>query len=140
MEEHRYRVWIDERKQIFEVKNLILTGGEVVRVEVCNGTSGINTEYFDINENDKVMRFVGIKDKKEKEVCEGDIILYQGGTPYEYKAVVRWVDGELAFVWEEGGESDSISDFWFDESDQSLTEVIGNIWENPDLFKRFSNA
>lgn len=69
---------------------------------------------------DIVMQYTGLHDKNGKEIYEGDIV----DTPYD-KSYIRWERG--GFVFANDG-NDGL--FCMDES-----EVIGNIYENPELLK-----
>lgn len=93
-----------------------------------------------------VMQFTGLKDKNGKEVYEGDILAENHGKAEEI--MVGKKDGwQVVFCWgtfkafrvdSNAGNQDS---FWLHERclmNGSLgrkLEVIGNIYENPDLLK-----
>lgn len=90
--------------------------------------------FFD-TENAKLMQFTGLHDKNGKEIYEGDI------------AKVEKID--LAqIIWDEDRMAwgiKPINDFYFDSplladnTDLEL-EIIGNIYENPELLERSSNG
>ncbi len=76
------------------------------------------------HENDEweqfeLMQFTGLKDKNGKEIFEGDILSHKY---YSMPVVCEFVDGSFIF--------DDISKY-----DKSL-EVIGNIYENPELINK----
>ena len=66
----------------------------------------------------ELMQFTGLKDKNGKEIYEGDIV-----TSYnKNRCVVEWLDGAGGFL--------------FEQCDAEINEVIGNIYENPELLKK----
>ncbi len=74
-----------------------------------------------------------LKDKNGKEIYEGDVLLYDGGDlPKEKwsKAVVEW---DQQGMWTHPGHSNAPDD-WFIRP--SISEVIGNIHENPELLEQ----
>ena len=81
--------------------------------------------YFDLNDQVEPMgrpitQFTGLKDKNGKEIYEGDLI-------------------KADWHWEEPVEVE-LGPFWFHEMieyglDGKNFEVIGNIYENPELLK-----
>jgi uncharacterized phage protein (TIGR01671 family) len=93
--------------------------------------------YFDLDHYDKeehnqwcnIMQYTGLKDKNGVEIYEGDIIVGQFG----YKEVVKIE--EFNFITRE----DSCAGYGFKLDSCNLddikkyVEVIGNIYENPEL-------
>ncbi len=98
--------------------------------------------YGDKNGCDNVilMQYTGIRDKNGVEIYEGDIIhwktdinnKYLGNFKVEEDEIVEWSKEELKWIVREKGASafDELKDL----TDYDF-EVIGNIYENPELLK-----
>jgi uncharacterized phage protein (TIGR01671 family) len=78
-------------------------------------------------------QFTGLLDKNGKEIWEGDIVKYrykfdEHGYVQNLKDVIKWNEDCAAF---------GIGDDWVLFSDYGLSgiEVIGNVFENPELIK-----
>lgn len=70
------------------------------------------------------MQFTGLLDKNGKEIYEGDII-----RGYKINAVVTFTDGGFWFV-------DNANCDGGYRTEQEVREVVGNIYENPELLTR----
>jgi uncharacterized phage protein (TIGR01671 family) len=78
-------------------------------------------------ESGVLMQFTGLIDKQGKEIYEGDVLKHQcrlvnSGKNGSYYKTVKWKEGKKKGVGFNVGVS--YKDFW---------EVIGNIYENPEL-------
>ena len=117
MREIKFRAWHKEEKRMSEPFEL----GEDIIYDTNNNYLG--TIYDEL----AIMQYTGLKDKNGREIYEGDIcrLWYPDG----YKlGVVEFKNG--CFYWN----SNSVG-FWNEE-----LEVIGNIYENPELLEEVANG
>ena len=93
--------------------------------------------YYDVLKMNNLMQYTGLTDKNGVEIYEGDIVKYVlWGNEYEiwteYRIdFIKFKDGEfyprpISNMCEDGWYSDGLKDF----------EVIGNIYENPELLEQ----
>lgn len=129
----KFRVWSKNRKKMFEVQKHSFKTGKSMAY-------GFNMEH-DFGE---LMQYTGLKDKNGKEIYEGDIVKHIPLNSERLKELgMKWYD-HLKVEW--GAYSDGeyvmnvetwmigiypLSEVLLDEK----VEVIGNIYENPELLE-----
>lgn len=143
MREIKFRAWdADDKRMCFQV---------YVGTEGWHGeywTDGMMTSCFsDVNHKDNVlMQFTGLSDKSGKEIWEGDVVSYTYVN--DYGATLKDLEDDIKnkvireVVFKNG-------QFWpicmfntdyhdFDDKDLIFIhfEVLGNIYENPELLER----
>jgi len=130
MREIKFRAWSYENSKMIEVGQLeFFTGGEI----------HINEElpsHFQGKKLYELMQYTGLKDKNGKEIYEGDIVKHQqllGGSLSPSKpenCEIKYKDCAFgAYI---------INPKWVDEQvymHSEKLEIIGNIYENPELIK-----
>ncbi len=135
MREIKFRAWDKKSKQMFKVLCLPLSAlAERDNGIMLYGLKGADYFYDKNTTNHELMQYTGLKDKNGKEIYEGDIIniFLRNKNPEEE----RYVKAEIKYLY--GG-------FWFLSNyhtdcnwhfyNQIEREVIGNIYENPELLK-----
>lgn len=135
MREIKFRAWVKEEYKFSNSEAGMYTGFSFK--DIYSGHDEANTYCEDekILQEPKwnnliLMQYTGLKDKNDKDIYEGDI--YRHNSEYGYHAR----DKKLYVV-------ESLSDFFqekgLDEGeyngDWSVIEVIGNIYENPELLE-----
>lgn len=121
----RYRAWDTTNKEMFKDTFSITESGQVVVVEQEDVMCPPDYVFVD---NLVIMQSTGLKDKNGKEIFEGDIVkmskdVYSEPTYYE---VVRHRGGAYCLDSKQHG-----CELWLRHTD---CEVVGNVYENPELF------
>ena len=129
----KFRAWDTTNKEMFKDTFAITESGQVVVVEQEFVTSIPDYVFVD---HLVIMQSTGLHDKNGKEVFEGDIIT-NGEAVVDVKnhptlGFYTVVNGKERFF----GSNTSIKDFNNDVEDFSdVTEILGNIYENPELLE-----
>lgn len=110
-----------------------------IKFRAWNGEQMVSPDYIDREglawwkENSiptcikEIMQYTGLKDKNGKEIYEGDILLHATSK----RMVVEWVkDG----FWYANEKSIGIGDLLWKWA--RVSQVIGNIYEKPDLLEK----
>ena len=118
----KFRAWHKKRKKYYKVLHLHLDdlGGIWA---TCEGFDIIEQKEIHIQIQPKdciIVQYTGLKDKNGKDIYEGDIVSSLDFYPSE----VKYNDNYAQFV---------ATDINFLDSEQQKWEVIGNIYENPEL-------
>lgn len=138
MKNLKVRVWSKEDKRMYQPRSLeflpngFWVVGENVYQEGKFDRANHNDPQYNDPEKFELMLWTSLLDKQGKEIYEGDILIDdeypEEGISY---AVVKW---------ERAG---WVADPWFDNkeffSDIEGYEIVGNIYENPELLKGVIN-
>lgn len=119
MREIKFRAWDKINKDMFNVESINFQERKVYRDIVSY------REFNDI----ELMQYTGLKDKRGKEIYEGDILFESFGEIY-YKVVFE----NGSFRAEFDGDFDEYSFYLIDVVAQGC-EVVGDIYENHELIR-----
>lgn len=122
----KFRAWDSSKKEMFTDTFAITESGQVIVVEQESVASPPDYVFV---EHLVIMQSTGLHDKNGKEIFEGDIVkmakdVYSDPTYYE---IVRHRGGAYRFESNQHG-----CELWLRHTN---CEVIGNIYENPELLE-----
>ena len=126
MREIKFRAWDSDEKTMCPVYELHF--GERIIVARVNARNGKMLLLFSDETN--LMQYTGVKDKNGVEIYEGDIIRHQSGK-YGTDFEIKWspiLCGFTAMQIESGHPSPQLN-----QGTMCHFEVVGNIYENPEL-------
>ena len=119
MREIKFRAWDKLNKEMFDVEIINFQERRVYK----------DTVSYRKFEDIELMQYTGLKDKNNKEIYEGDVLFESFGERY-YKVVFE--NGSFRAEFE--GDFEEYSFDLIDVVAQGC-EVVGNIYENPELIK-----
>jgi uncharacterized phage protein (TIGR01671 family) len=123
--EIKFRCWNTAAKLMYPNEHFALTmdGLELQLMPECEH---YDKPYLPSPGNMIYMQYTGLKDKNGKEIYEGDIVRFS----FKHGDVVRFVEWSYPYSgWAMGGHK------YTPEECEVFGEVIGNIYENPELLK-----
>ena len=127
MREIKFRAWLKNRIELCKVLSIHFDKTTIV----ISVQDGVGKTWFELgNENAELMQYTGLKDCQGVEIYEGDILRWYG---YEVKGGKQIRPEKLLVV------ADYIRDahkvLCITEGTGQMVEVIGNIYENPELLE-----
>lgn len=125
MREIKFRAWHKEKKIIGEV-----LGVDILHKEIYFSNGDVDCYGFSDFKYIELMEYTGLKDKNEKEIYEGDIVKLRNNHGI---GVVKYYNEWGAFVAENVKFKPSVV-LGMNYCKEDI-EVIGNIYENPELIK-----
>ena len=127
----KFRAWHKElgRMMLIEIMYFFFFDNELEELEL---NDPVMNDHISVYPDDIIlMQSTGLKDKNGKEIFEGDVVDYKGR-----KAIIKWHGSYASFIYRFVDELNKRSEEWDPLYLAYLKcEVIGNIYENPELLE-----
>lgn len=121
MREFKFRAWDKKAKKMVYVSSVTFWVGS----KIIGLGASLLQKRLGWEEDFEIMQYTGLKDKNGKEIYEGDICVCKYNNRVDS---IKWDHGKWQFSSEDCLEC-------FNAAPALKLEVIGNIYENPDLIK-----
>jgi len=129
MREIKFRAWDKANKiMIIGIAGFVIAHNEI-RIWHFNIMGTLVNKSFPVD-NIILMQYTGLKDKNGKEIYEGDILKTEAGNIKIPNVTVYWFEQGGRWNGKYHGQSE---DCEINDSVFYTSEVIGNIYENPNL-------
>lgn len=115
--EIKFRMWDNEQKCFY-------TDGFSIDMDGYRWHDD-NDNSHDFGDRFSLQQYTGLKDKNGKEIYEGDITYHSA---HEVQSIITWHDTHICFAGFDKG-----TPYYYQVIDEKSLEVIGNIYENPEL-------
>lgn len=123
----RYRMWNRITSQLHLVDGLYFDDKEAEYVDDDNVLRFIGFK------NIELMQSTGLKDKNGKEIFEGDVVRQVRTQPTTENETITGVVTMLEGAWLIMNDCEQLASYLWSETDEN--EIIGNIYENPELLE-----
>ena len=127
----KFRVWNEKTESFIDYGDLML---DLKNGKVYSGDVGIPEYTIDVTNQVILMQYTGCRDKNGIEIYEGDVIKDK----YDKIWLVQWYVGAFVItnkIPDSDGQDSTYSYFNNLSNHHFYFEVIGNMWENPELLE-----
>ena len=130
MREIKFKAWVKDRKEIFEIVLINYVSKKVTYIleRIGHPLNIRDGKFNDVEFNEiELMQYTGLKDEYGDEIYEGDIVTLHNS---RYKVIFNME--QARFVLRDDKFEMEIP---FTNNNNERMEIIGNIYENPELIE-----
>lgn len=127
--EIKFRAFDKQKNRMFDVYGL---GKDWVTEDTLDGVDEGNNCFYgeEFKSRIKIMQFIGLKDKNGVDIYEGDILFHEN---HNRKTIMKWINRYACFAGETIDEIVEQEYNFYQKIDELKLEIIGNIYQNPEL-------
>lgn len=134
----KFRAWIKTEKRMFFSNDILAIdyeNEEIVTQQVYfeNGLPDDRDIYYYKTDEIELMQSTGLKDKNGKEIFEGDVVRQVRTQPTTENEIIIGVVTMIEGAWLIMNDCEQLASKLWSETDEN--EIIGNIYENPELLE-----
>jgi len=135
--EIKFRAWVPRDSKMFSVTSITFSGTGVRAIATFRPVSKRDRTYVPTTNrvlagHFELMQYTGLKDKNGVEIYEGDVVAMFGRS--QYSEVFWAADAGGWMVWAIDSGASSLREGFLAHY-QITAEVVGNVYENPDLLQ-----
>ena len=90
-------------------------------------------DWLHFDDYDSIMQSTGLKDKNGQEIFEGDVVRQVRTQPTTKNETITGVVTMIEGAWLIMNDNEQLASYLWSETDEN--EIIGNIYENPELLE-----
>lgn len=129
----KFRAWLKKEKCFADQV-------DAIRPQLCeidlSWKGALGSECFNLLEDVELMQSTGLFDENDKEIFDGDILKVKIMNGQSWLEIVRYNDEKAMFVSKEMKRKVPESPLYdLFNTDLFVVEVVGNIYENPELLE-----
>lgn len=133
LEENKFKAWDNQEKFWLDPEHFYITGEG--RGFTCEDKKGMRSNVYELmgRKRYKIVQYTGLKDKNGVEIYEGDILCHRRKVEEDW-GIDKYV-GKVIFTDGRFHMSDHIMDEIKPTQYTIDIEIIGNVYEHPELIK-----
>ena len=122
----KFRAWLKNDKEMIDADEIHFDNGQLDFI-------GDAITFMRDADEIELMQSTGLKDKNGQEIFEGDVVRQVRTQPTTENEIVLGIVTMIEGAWLIMNDSEQLASYLWSETD--INEIIGNIYENPDLLE-----
>lgn len=122
----KFRAWLKNDKEMIDVDEIHFDDGQLDFI-------GDAITFMRDADEIELMQSTGLKDKNRQEIFEGDVVRQVRTQPTTENEIVVGIVTMIEGAWLIMNDSEQLASYLWSETDTN--EIIGNIYENPELLE-----